>query len=591
MSVERSMPWLRYLAAAILIALAPLVVPNPYFINLGQEVAITALAALGMNLLLGLSGQMSLGQVGFFALGAYGSAILSTRAAWPLPLSFPVALIASGLAGTVIGVVALRARTHYLAMVTLAFGFVVEIVAQRWVDLTGGSMGLIGVPQLNWGDFRYGSRYFFWTIAATLLLLQIANDYVMVSRPGRLLRTIKESESFAATVGINAPLWRAGIFVVSALFAGLGGAFFAHQSGYISSDAFTLDRSIALLITVVIGGLGHPYGALLGAILLVTLNQVIAGLYEISLYIFGGILLAVMLFLPEGAAGAFALVRGRMRRLRKEPAAQFGRMPAADLLSSPARSNEPLLVLQHITKAYAGVVAVDDVSMVVQPATVHALIGPNGAGKSTLINVIGGLYAPDGGRIRYAGLDVTAMPAYRRARLGLARTFQNLQLIGGLTAIENVMLGFSPSRGLSRRFLRWLCGRDPEADQRGAALALLDFFGMGRHAGALPGDLSYGHRKLVELARALAQRPRLMLLDEPIAGLNEEEAREITRIIGELRRRGVTILLVEHNMSFVMSISDTITVLDYGEKIGEGTPAAVRADPAVVKAYLGVEAA
>jgi ABC-type branched-subunit amino acid transport system ATPase component/ABC-type branched-subunit amino acid transport system permease subunit len=586
---------LRYLVAAVAIAAFPFVAPNAYFVNLAQETLIIAIAALGLNLLFGLSGQLSLGQAGFVALGAYGSAVLAIKYGWPLWATLGVSLVLSALAGVVLGLVALRTRTHYLAMVTLAFGYIIEIFAQRWIDVTGGSMGLIGVPQLNLGDVVNGPAIFFLLIASTFLVLQMLNDYAMRSRFGRSLQAIKESESFAVTVGIDAPKWRSLVFVVSAVLAGLSGYFFAHQAGYISSDAFGLDRSIALLIAVVIGGLGRAYGPILGATILILLNQVTADLYEISYFIFGGILLLVMLFFPAGAVGAIERLLGRKGPRAAEPAvapaakaAEASELPP--MVGARHSGAGPILELRGITKSYAGVVALNDVSLDVLPGTIHAIIGPNGAGKSTLVNVLSGLYAPNAGSIRFCGQDVTRLAPHRRADLGITRTFQNLQLIGTLTVAENVMLGLRARRGFIPGWFGWLASDAEERADRDDALRLLRHVGIERFADVPPGDLAYGHRKLCELARALAQQPTMLLLDEPIAGLNEEEAREVMARIRSLKALGVTILLIEHNMTFVMELSDTVSVLDYGRKIAEGTPAEVQADRNVITAYLGAEA-
>ena len=581
---------LRYIVAACALAAFPFVSPNPYYVNLAQDIAITAIAAIGLNILFGLSGQLSLGQAGFLALGAYGSAVLATHHGWPLWATIPVSLAVSAAAGALLGLVALRTRTHYLAMVTLAFGYIVEILAQRWVDITGGSMGLIGVPQIQFGDPVNGPVWFFLVCAGVLLLVQMINDYAMRSRFGRSLQAIKESESFAVTVGIDAARWRSLVFVVGAVLAGLSGYLFAHQAGYISSDAFGLDRSIALLIAVVIGGLGRAYGPVLGATILILLQQFTADLYEVSYFIFGGILLLVMLFFPEGAVGALQRL-WRAAPARTADEAQAG-TDDAPIVTGNARAagDGPILEFDTVTKSYAGVTAVNAVSLRVMPGTVHAVIGPNGAGKSTLINVLSGLYRADSGSIRFLGQDVTAMPAHRRAALGLSRTFQNLQLIGTLSVAENVMLGLRTRRGLFSGWLRWLASDREERQDRAEALRLLRFFGIERLADQAPEDLPYGHRKLCELARALAQQPRMLLLDEPIAGLNESEASEVMARIRSLKALGVTVLLVEHNMTFVMELSDTISVLDYGRKIAEGTPAQIKADPVVIAAYLGTEA-
>jgi ABC-type branched-subunit amino acid transport system ATPase component/ABC-type branched-subunit amino acid transport system permease subunit len=581
-----------YLVAALVIAVFPYVAPNEFYLRLAQDIAIWAIAAIGLNLLLGYSGQISLGQSGFFALGAYGSGIVATTYQWPLWLSIPLGILVASAAGVVIGLVALRARTHYLAMATLAFGFIIEILCQRWVGLTGGSMGLIGVPELNFGNFANGAIYFFWVAAGTLLVVQMLMDYMASSEVGRDLQAMKESESFALTTGMNVRLWRAGVVVISALLAGVAGVLFVHQSGYVSSDAFNLDRSISLLIAVVIGGLGRSYGALFGTTIVILLNQLTAGLYEISYFIFGGILLAVMLFFPAGAVGAVDRVWKLVRRAgpANADALVSGRhtLPKHVAMRVAAKGT-PVLELAQVTKSYAGVVAVKDVSFRVLSGTIHALIGPNGAGKSTLINVISGLYRGDFGSISYLGKDIAGQSADQRANLGIARTFQNLQLIGTLTILENVMLGIPRSHRFPSGFAKWLFTDREVAKTRAEAMQFLQFFGIARLANALPGDLAYGHRKLCELARALAQRPTLMLLDEPIAGLNEEEVREVTAAIRTLRDLGVTVLLVEHNMTFVMGLSETVTVLDYGQKIAEGPPASVQRNQAVITAYLGTE--
>lgn len=580
---------LRYLVAAAAILVLPLLAPNDFALTIAQDIAIVAIGAIGLNILLGLSGQLSLGQAGFIAIAAYATAILSTHYDWPLWLTLPASLVLCGIAGGLVGLVALRARSHYLAMVTLAFGYVIEVIAQRWVSVTGGAMGIVGVPQLNFGDFQNGAIYFLWIAGAALLLVQMISDYIMRGRLGRGLHAIKESEAFAATVGIDASVWRCGVFVLSAVLAGLSGYLFAHQSGYVGSDAFGLERNTSLLIAVVIGGLGSAYGPILGAVLLVFLNQLTAGLYQVSQFIFGGILLLVMVTFPTGAMGLVNLVAKRLfgqRTRAAEPVAA----PEGGMVGRPADGTGPVLELKNVTKTYAGVTAIDSVSLSVEPGTVHALIGPNGAGKSTLINAIAGLGLPDSGDVLFKGEAIGRLKPHLRSRRGLARTFQNLQLIPSLSVIENVMLGLTPRHGIVPGALRWLVSGNDEAAERQEALRCLSLLGIAHLAEDYPDDLPYGHRKLCELARAIAQRPSLLLLDEPVAGLNESEANEVASRIKELRRMGMTIFLVEHNMPFVMGLADWVTVIDYGRKIGEGQPAIVQADAAVISAYLGAPA-
>ncbi len=451
-----------FLLAGVVIMVFPLVVTNKFYIHLAQTLCYTAVAVIGLNILLGLSGQMSLGQAGFYAAGAYGSALLSARLGWPLGYSMAAGVAIAGLLGVVVGLVALRTRGIYLTMATLAFGFIVEITVQRWTDLTGGTMGVLGIPSLDFGSRKMGGVYFMWVAGAVYLMVQILSDYVFSSRYYRVLLAIKENESAARTAGFNVPVWRTAVFALSAAAAGIAGVFFTHQNAYINSDAFTLNLTLSLLVATVIGGLGTSYGPLIGTIITLAIAEFIASLYDISLLVYGSILLVVLLLVPEGAIGIMRrigiMVGLEARRPTTRQDISGSDMPlAAATPVPPARSGGgAVLEIEGLSKSYSGVKALRDISISVAPGTVHALIGPNGAGKSTLINCVSGLYSADSGCVKLGGRDVTDEPAHVRARLGMARTFQNLQLVPSLTVIENVMLGVRSQRSWPRDFVAWL---------------------------------------------------------------------------------------------------------------------------------------
>ncbi len=578
-SVNRA-PRTSYAVALVFLIALPWLPINGYWVNVAQTFSYTAIAVIGLNLLLGLSGQMSLGQAGFYAIGAYGSALLALRLGLPVLMAILLSTVLAGLAGAVVGIFALRTRGLYLAMTTLAIGFVIGIVGQRWVSVTGGTMGLSAVPGITFSNGRHDDAWYLYVAGGFLLLVQIGADYVGDSRIGRRLRAINESEVFAAAIGIRVGWWRASVFAASAALAGLSGALFAHQSGFVGSDAFSVRLSISLLIAAVIGGLGTRTGALLGTAILLLLVELTAGAEKYGLIVYGGTLLVVLLVFPQGAAGLFA--RFTKRRVVVASRARDGALPFAAFEGAS-------LAIRGVTKRYAGVMALDDVTMDVKGGTVLGLIGPNGAGKSTLINVVAGLYRCDAGSVAMNGHDLVDLNADGRARHGLARTFQNLQSIESLTSIENVQLGMAPRLSILRDLHQWWSGRSFEAEERRTALAIMDFLGIGSLAEVRPAELSYGHRKLVELARAIAQRPEVMLLDEPIAGLNAQEAKEIAAAVLRLRSLGATIVVIEHNMEFVMSICDTVSVLDHGVLIATGTPAEVQRDAKVIAAYLGAD--
>jgi ABC-type branched-subunit amino acid transport system ATPase component/ABC-type branched-subunit amino acid transport system permease subunit len=596
---------LPYAFAIAIYLLLPWLPINGFYIFLAQTFFYTAIAVTGLNLLLGLSGQMSIGQAGFYALGAYGSALTSLKLGWPVPVAITFGVLIAAIGGGLVGVFALRTRGLYLAMTTLAVGYILDIVGQRWISLTGGAMGLSGVPSLDLGFPKMSATVFFYVSGASLIVVQLLADFINQSRLGRNLRAIRESEVFAASVGVEVSLWKAAIFAFAAALAGLGGAFFAHQSGFVGSDAFSVRLSIAFLIAAVVGGLGTKTGPLLGTLILLAIVEVIAGIDKYGLLIYGAILLIVLLAFPKGAAGVISSLAQRFKGGTSwgdvtsraaigtpEDATASGLASATSKAGAlPIQQNgNTSLSVQGISKSYSGLKAVDQVSVEVKPNTIHGLIGPNGAGKSTIINMIAGIYRADEGSIHLGNIDLSSLDIAKRANLGLARTFQNLQLIEGVSVLDNVLLGIAHKHSYSNDFVTWISGGELEGDERKEAFAILEFFGLAQFADRLPTQLPYGHRKLIELARAIAQRPKMLLLDEPIAGMNTQEAKAIAQVIIKLREHGITILLVEHNMEFVMSVCDTISVLNFGKLIACGPPSEIQSNPEVIEAYLGTGA-
>lgn len=558
---------------------ATVLAPNTYYLFILGLIAITTLVGVGLNILFGLSGQVSIGHAGFFAIGAYTGSLLMTQAEWNFWIALGVAVLATVGMGVAVAAPALRVKGPYLAMVTIAFGVIVERVLIEWVGLTGGFGGITNIPRPAVFGLQPALRDV--VLVAMLVAFLALLSFVALKRHpwGRAFQAVRDDEVAAAAMGLNPLYVKSMAFALSAGFTGLAGVFFASIIGFISPDSFTFHRSILFLLVVILGGLGTVEGALVGAIALVVLPEFLHDFAEYQLLVFGALLFLTLWLAPNGVTDYLT-----QRFHRQKPLYPLDTPPELPALVVRHQTLDPLQV-KGVGITFGGIRAVDQVDLLAKPGTITAVIGPNGAGKTTLLNLISGFYRTQSGQIRLGDRDLTQVSSAAIATLGISRTFQATRLFNSLSVLENLQVARVGNQ-LGNAFAALLgVRRSPHPDK--SLLELLSFVGYRGDVHQTAANLPFVDRRLVEIARALATGPQVLLLDEPAAGLSKSDKTELAQLLRRIASSGIKVILIEHDVDVVMSISDTVLVLDSGQVISEGSPATVQQDPAVLAAYLG----